>query len=183
MTARYWWYCVGKKKWWYCVGRGFCRSQLCLLLPSRHLSQFSEAVIFQLPPNPPTCKERVAKKGRKLNNKSRLSGFAVVNYHLQSGEKKRLIGVCVICLSQPCLVQQVVWPGTPCTPGLRGRGRTWRSRERSWSPSRLPPPCSWATEAVAGLERGLDCPPDHASAFHKSEISGFFLSRSAQKDN
>ena len=78
---------------------------------------------------PNHLQRKVAKKGRRLNNKSQLSGFAVVNY--QSGEKKRLIGVCVICLSQPCLVQQVVWPGTPCTPGLRGRGRTWRSRERS----------------------------------------------------
>ena len=81
---------------------------------------------------PTHLRGKVAKKGRKLDNKSRLSGFAVVNYHLQSREKKRLmIGVCVLCLSQPCLVQQVVWPGTPCTPGLRGRGRTWRSRGRS----------------------------------------------------
>ena len=138
--------------------------------------QLFSSFLLKLPKTssqPTHWQRKVTKKGRKLNNKSRLSGFAVVNYHLQSGEKKRLIGVCVICLSQPCLVQQVVWPGTPCTPGLRGRGRTWRSRERSWSPSRRPPPCSWATEAVAGLERGLDCPPDHASAFHKSEISGF----------
>ena len=94
--------------------------------------QLFSSFLLKLPKTssqPTHLQRKVAKKGRKLNNKSRLSGFAVVNYHLQSGEKKRLIGVCVLC--QPCLVQQVVWPGTPCTPGLRGRGRTWRSRERS----------------------------------------------------
>ena len=92
-------------------------------------SSYFPAFLPKTSSQPTHLQRKVAKKGRKLNNKSRLSGFAVVNYHLQSGEKKRLIGVCVLC--QPCLVQQVVWPGTPCTPGLRGRGRTWRSRERS----------------------------------------------------
>ena len=52
----------------------------------------------------------VAKKGRKLNNKSRLSGFAVVNYHLQSGEKKRLIGVCTVCVSTlSCPASCLAW--------------------------------------------------------------------------
>ena len=53
---------------------------------------------------------KVAKKGRKLNNKSRLSGFAVVNYHLQSGEKKRLIGVCTVCVSTlSCPASCLAW--------------------------------------------------------------------------
>ena len=59
---------------------------------------------------PTHLRGRVAKKGRKLNNKSRLSGFAVVNYHLQPGEKKRLIGVCTVCVSTlSCPASCLAW--------------------------------------------------------------------------
>ena len=59
---------------------------------------------------PTHWQRKVAKKGRKLNNESRLSGFAVVNYHLQSGEKKRLIGVCTVFLSTlSCPASCLAW--------------------------------------------------------------------------
>ena len=70
-----------------------------------------------------------------------------------------------LMMDKPCL-GQLVWPGTPCTPGPRARARTWRSRARSWSPSPRPPACSWEREGEGGLERGLGLsPPDQASAF------------------